>query len=342
MDDLFTPSAKKRAANIAKSSVPILIYLFTIAFTFISGGYAALSLARQNLVTAVIFGLLILFMYGSVFTNRIKADNGRWAEKYGAELSLYEAERETTVQRDYTEIDKWIERQMLDELESRRRRIITPYMRYDIFVAEYLGNTRKECLSKSKDLPKRYQKAILRANKTKPKRCTTDYLLSSNAKLGEGARSAKRYEARLIGKTAISLVPKLFLTFVAATVVVAVYFDFKTAIIKLLLQLCSLTTTVFAARDNGDLYVERETYLLQYKRELLHKFNSEETNPPNAETRLFNSPRPGVEILHTELRDEPGSQEGLDGEDHRGQDERQDRDGNGLFREPRLPHNEAV
>ena len=172
MDDLFTPSAKKRAANIAKSSVPILIYLFTIAFTFISGGYATLSLAKQNLVTAVIFGLLILFMYGSVFTNRIKAENGRWAEKYGAELSLYEAERETTVLKDYTEIDKWIERQMLDELESRRRRIITPYMRYDIFVAEYLGKTRKECLEKSKDLPKRYQKAILRANKAKPKRCS--------------------------------------------------------------------------------------------------------------------------------------------------------------------------
>lgn len=342
MDDLFTPSAKKRAANIVKSSVPILIYLFAIAFTFISGGFASLSVAKQNLVAAVIFGVLILFMYGSVFSARTKSEDGRWAAKYADELTRYEAERETTVQRDYTEIDRWIEKQMLADLDSRRRRIVTPYMRYDVFESEYLGKTRKECLEKSALLPKRYQKAILRANRAKPKKCSTDYLLSTNGKLGEGARSAKRYEARLIGKTAVSLVPKLFLTFIAATITVAVYFDFKTAIVKLILQLCSLTTTALAARDNGDLYVERETYLLQYKRELLHKFNTEDLKPTNAETRLFDSPRDGVEILHTELRDKPGSQAGLDSEDHRGQDERPNRDGDGLLGEPRLSHPKAV
>jgi hypothetical protein len=207
-------------------------------------------------------------------------------------------------------------------------------MRYDIFVAEYLGKTRKECLAKSKDLPKRYQKAILRANRAKPKRCTTDYLLSSNAKLGEGARSAKRYEARLIGKTAISLVPKLFLTFVAATVVVAVYFDFKTAIIKLLLQLCSLTTTVIAARDNGDLYVERETYLLQYKRELLHKFNTEETAV--VQERLLNGVQNSVDVCDRELRPEHGSQESVADDNSRRQEQSASGKGDGIHGEPRF------
>jgi len=279
MDDLFTPGLKSKAKNAFAMSVPFLIMVFTIIYTFVTGGDATLSMTVNNIVSSVIFCLLVVFMYVSVFSNCVKTAEDKYADKYEAALKAYEDERRITVERDYSDIEKWIEQQMLDELEARRRRIVTPFVRYDVYLREYYGKTRKEVVAKTKQLPRRYRAAILKANRQKAKKCSSDFLLASNHKIAGDVRDQKRYNIKIAGKTVGTLAPKFLLSFIATTITVVVYYDPAAAIVKLILQLISLSTTAMSAKSTADVKVQRETYLLDYKRELLHKFNSTERAP---------------------------------------------------------------
>jgi len=279
MDDLFTPGLKSKAKNAFAMSVPFLTMVFTIIYTFVTGGDATLSMTVNNIVSSVIFCLLVVFMYVSVFSNCVKTAEDKYADKYEAALKAYEDERRITVERDYSDIEKWIEQQMLDELEARRRRIVTPFVRYDVYLREYYGKTRKEVVAKTKQLPRRYRAAILKANRQKAKKCSSDFLLASNHKIAGDVRDQKRYNIKIAGKTVGTLAPKFLLSFIATTITVVVYYDPAAAIVKLILQLISLSTTAMSAKSTADVKVQRETYLLDYKRELLHKFNSTERAP---------------------------------------------------------------
>lgn len=279
MDDLFTPGLKSKAKNAFAMSVPFLIMVFTIIYTFVTGGDATLSMTVNNIVSSVIFCLLVVFMYVSVFSNCVKTAEDKYADKYEAALKAYEDERRITVERDYTDIEKWIEQQMLDELEARRRRIVTPFVRYDVYLREYFGKTRKEVVAKTKQLPRRYRAAILKANRQRAKKCSSDFLLASNHKIASDVRDQKRYSIKIAGKTVGTLAPKFLLSFIATTITVVVYYDPAAAIVKLILQLISLSTTAMSAKSTADVKVQRETYLLDYKRELLHKFNNTERAP---------------------------------------------------------------
>ncbi|MBO4284270.1 MAG: hypothetical protein J5958_06585 [Clostridia bacterium] len=316
MDDLFTPGVKKTAASALRAFVPTLIYVFAIVFAFV-GAYASFQLTMQNIIAAVVFILLVFLMYGYEFQNHAKNGITKYSDQYDKEREKYETEREITVERDYTEIDKWVEKQMIADLESRRRRIVTPYMKYDVYLRDYLGKTRKEVLSKSASLPKRYQKALLKANRQTAKKCSSDFLLASNAKIGENVRDQKKYGAKLAWKTVSALLPKVVLSFIAASLYVVMYGDPREAILKLLAQLVSLTLTMISARNNADIYVQRETYLIQYKRELLHKFNTTTTEePPIDQTQLLNSTRADMEVCDNKLREQPASQKSPFREDH--------------------------
>ena len=99
MDDLFTPGLKSKAKNAFAMSVPFMIMVFTIIYTFVTGGDATLSMTVNNIVSSVIFCLLVVFMYVSVFSNCVKTAEDKYADKYEAALKAYEDERRITSSR---------------------------------------------------------------------------------------------------------------------------------------------------------------------------------------------------------------------------------------------------
>lgn len=272
---LLDDSRRDKLTGYIGTAVPILIILYTVVSQFIGGIEATLDGFVRNGTSTVLFVMMILLMYGSVYGNQT-ARLKDTSEAYKDVAKEYEDERKQATMRDYSELDEWLTRMINADAEKARERIISSVMKPSDY-AERFGSMTSAQIRRA-DLPKDVKKVILAARKVKPMRISRRDLLSYSP---DGrAKTVYTYEqskAREIMMTIRTLIPKLIFAVFSVNIVFTVAANGAPEILSVILQTTSLLTTAYSALRNASTKVT--VYDVGYvtaKTEILRKFNATE------------------------------------------------------------------
>ena len=280
MLDLFSDTKRDKITSYIGTAIPVLIILFCIVSQFVGDVSTSLDGIVKNSVSTILFVMMILLMYGSVYGNqtvRLKESS----EKYDEAVKAYEEARSEAVLRDYSALDEWITRTVNDTAVKLRERIISVCMTVEEYNAQYRHLTARQ-LRRDRELPPDVRKVLIAAKRVKPMRVSRLDLLSyspdGRAKTLYTYAETKRREAWLTIRT---LIPKLIFAVFSVNIVFSVASNGTSEILSVILQTTSLLTTAYSALKNATTKVTVfDIGHITAKTEMLKKFNATEKAAP--------------------------------------------------------------
>jgi hypothetical protein len=268
---LFGKNGFGGVAKYAGTAIPLLLVLFSIAYSAIDAVGASLDGILKFSADSAIFVCLVLIMYVTVYGDQY-AKTKESSEEYKAADSAFAKARAIAVTHEYTEIDAWLLELAMHDAEVTRQQIVIPFMKWETWLAEYKGKTVREL--RKLPIAKDVKSALIRAAKVRPHFTKRSDLLSCTADASEKtATTIAGVRAREIWASARSLMPRLIFTWMSVKVV----FEFSTnpqaAILPMILEVTSLLSTAYSALQNARHAVcVTETSYITWKTELLEKF----------------------------------------------------------------------
>lgn len=279
-DNLFGADKRDKITSYIGTAIPILTIVFCVVSQFVGEVKASLDGIISNGVETILFVMMILLMYGSVYGNHVTAIKDG-SEPYKVAVKDYEAERSKAVLSDYAVLDDWITRTINDSAERMRERIISVCMTMKEYNEVWRDMTIRR-LRRDKSLPPDMRKLLIAAKRVKPIRVTRLDLLSyapdGNAKTVYTYREAKLREMLLTIRT---LLPKIIFAVFSVNIAFNVVSNGAPEILTVILQTTSLLTTAYSALKNASTKVS--VYEIGYivaKTEMLKKFNAKEKAAP--------------------------------------------------------------
>lgn len=269
---LFGSKAFNGVARYAGTAIPLLLVLFSIAYSVIDTVGASLDGFLSFSADSAIFVCLVIIMYVTVYAdNYDKAKES--SEEFKSATGEFAKARAVASTHEYTEIDEWLIKVAMHDAENTRKQIVMPFMKWETWLSTYKAMSLNDLkrLAISKDV----KTALIRAAKVKPhftKRCD---LLSSIADASEKTPTTiSGVRAREVWASVRSLAPRLIFTWMSVKIVFEISANPQAAFLPMLLEVTSLLSTAYSALQNARHAVSvTETSYIAWKTEILEKFN---------------------------------------------------------------------